>query len=82
MKKVKFDARYGHIQALVLGKKTQFHSVEFNFIRYLANHYPSAKVESLDIPVDFGEKDAITVHLTDGASFQYSPKYMIIKSII
>ena len=77
MKKVKFDARYGHMQALVLGKKTQFHSVEFNLIRYFTNHYPSAKVESLDIPIDFGEKDTITIHLTDGASFQYSPKYRI-----
>ena len=77
MKNVKFDTRYGHMQALVLGKKTQFHSVEFNLIRYLANHYPSAKVDALGIPLDFGEKDTITVHLTDGASFPYKPKYRI-----
>ena len=75
MKKVKFDARYGHMQALVLGKKTQFHSVEFNLIRYLESHYPSHRVERVGIPLD--ESEVVTVYLNDGISFGYRPKYKI-----
>ena len=75
MKKVKFDARYGHMQALVLGKKREFHSVETKLIRYLESHYPSHRVERVGVPLDASEE--VTVYLNDGISFGYRPKYKI-----
>ena len=74
MKKVKFDARYGHMQALVLGKKTQFHSVEKSLIRQFEAH-PKGRPEALGFPLD--DTHSITVHLNDGAHFFYRPKYEI-----
>jgi hypothetical protein len=75
MKKVKFNRRYGQIEALVAGKKREFQSIEFNLIRYLESHYPSHRVERVGIPLD--ESEGVTVYLNEGISFGYRPKYKI-----
>ena len=77
MKNVKFNQRYGHHQAIITGKKIQFHQVEKRLINYLAENYPTSKIDRLDMPVSWEECDKIAVHLTCGASFQYTPAYRI-----
>lgn len=85
MKKVKFNQRYGHFNAVIAGKKTQFHQVEKRLINYLTENYPTSKIDRLDMPVSWEECDKIIVHLATprhllpscGASFQYRPAYRI-----
>ena len=75
MRKIEFNDRYGQIDATVAGTKTQFHNVEQRLIRQFES-YPKSRVKAIGLPID-DSCDTITVHLNDGASFSYKPKYKI-----
>jgi hypothetical protein len=75
MRKVKFNQRYGEHDAVVAGKKTQFHLVENNLVDYFESHYPQAKVVDVE-PLTTGD-GMFRVMLDLGVSFDYKPKYQI-----
>lgn len=75
MRKVRFNQRYGEHDAVVTGKKTQFHLVENNLVDYFESHYPQAKVVDVE-PLATGD-GMFRVMLDLGVSFDYKPKYQI-----
>ena len=75
MRKVRFNQRYGGLDAVVAGKKTQFRQVEKNLVNYFDTHYPQAKVVDVE-PLMSGD-GMFRVMLDIGVSLDYKPKYQI-----
>lgn len=75
MRKVRFNQRYGEHDAVVAGKKTQFHLVENNLIENFESHYPRAKVVDVE-PLTTGD-GMFRVMFDIGVSFDYKTKYQI-----